>query len=128
MTSPLPFQRLQIIQKIVAEHYGVDWQKIISKDRHRRYVTPRHVAMYLAKAITKKSLMELGHAFRRDHSVILYAIWKIEKLVRDKPAFYSELNDLRLKIEARLHPPSLPVSSSETPTPVPMPPSSSLCG
>lgn len=65
----------------VADHYKVDARDIMSDRRLEIVVIPRHVAMYLTKMLTPKSLPAIGLAFRRDHSSAHYAIGKIAALV-----------------------------------------------
>ncbi|MDY3331830.1 MAG: chromosomal replication initiator protein DnaA [Pelistega sp.] len=69
------------IQKTVADFYKIRVADIYSKSRKADIVRIRHVAMYLAKELTRKSLPELGQAFGgRDHSTIHHAVEKVIKL------------------------------------------------
>ena len=55
-----------------------------SRQRTRRVVRPRQVAMALAKELTSMSLPEIGDAFGgRDHTTVLHAQRKVEELVRN---------------------------------------------
>jgi chromosomal replication initiator protein len=84
----LVFQERQVtiqnIQKIVAEYYKMRVSDLHSRQRTRRIVRPRQIAMSLAKELTSMSLPEIGDAFGgRDHTTVLHAQRKIEELVRD---------------------------------------------
>ena len=84
----LVFQERQVtiqnIQKIVAEYYKMRVSDLHSRQRTRRVVRPRQIAMSLAKELTSMSLPEIGDAFGgRDHTTVLHAQRKIEELVRN---------------------------------------------
>lgn len=75
--------KIEEIQRVVAEHYCVTRLDLISSRRHAKIVRPRQVAMYLAKTLTLRSLPEIGRKFgHRDHSTVLWAVRKIERLQR----------------------------------------------
>lgn len=70
------------IQKAVAGHYGVTPADICSKRRTQSVVRPRHVAMYLAKTMTTRSLPDIGRRFGgRDHSTVIHAVNKVAALL-----------------------------------------------
>lgn len=67
----------------VLEHYlnknGITIDALRSKDRNKELVRLRHIAMYLAKKYTQKSLTEIAMFFgRKDHTTVIHAIEKIE--------------------------------------------------
>jgi len=69
------------IQKTVADFYGIKTADMYVKGRHAQIVRPRHIAMYLAKELTQKSLPEIGEMFGgRDHTTVLYAVRKMADL------------------------------------------------
>jgi chromosomal replication initiator protein len=69
------------IQKTVAEYYKIKVADLLSKRRSRSVARPRQLAMALAKELTNHSLPEIGDAFGgRDHTTVLHACRKIEKL------------------------------------------------
>ena len=73
--------KIEDIQKLVASHYSVTRADILSSRRTAIVVKPRQVAMYLAKALTLRSLPEIGRRFGgRDHTTVLHAVRKIEGL------------------------------------------------
>jgi chromosomal replication initiator protein len=72
---------IEQIQKRVAEHFDVRFADMTSKRRPKNIAFPRQVAMYLARELTKMSLMEIGDAFGgRDHGTVLHA----HRLVKDR--------------------------------------------
>ena len=83
------------IQQKVAEHYNVRTSELMSKRRERSIARPRQVAMYLAKALTTKSLPDIGRAFDRDHTTVIHAVKTIEDLREKDAAFRDETDGLR---------------------------------
>ncbi len=80
---------IELIQRTVAEAYGIKVGDMGSSRRPARLVLPRQIAMYLSKELTQKSLPEIGEAFGgRDHTTVLYAVRKIQQERRHQ----SELN------------------------------------
>ena len=69
------------IQKRVAEHFDVRIADMTSKRRPKNIAFPRQIAMYIARELTKSSLMEIGGAFGgRDHGTVLHA----HRLVKER--------------------------------------------
>jgi len=74
--------RIEDIQRVVARHYNVSRQELVSNRRTRVIVKPRQIAMYLAKTMTPRSFPEIGRRFGgRDHTTVLHAVRKIEELI-----------------------------------------------
>nr|WP_245512335.1 chromosomal replication initiator protein DnaA [Rhizobium leguminosarum] len=74
--------RIEDIQIIVARHYNVSRQELVSNRRTRVIVKPRQIAMYLSKTLTPRSFPEIGRRFGgRDHTTVLHAVRKIEELI-----------------------------------------------
>lgn len=61
---------------------------IKGKDRHWRIVQPRQVAMYLCREVTRRSFVEIGKIFDRDHTTVLYSHRKIKMAVESGDAYY----------------------------------------
>ncbi len=54
---------------------------MISERRAVAIARPRQIAMYLAKRLTTRSLLEIGRKFgNRDHSTVIHAVKRIEEL------------------------------------------------
>jgi len=69
------------IIEVVTGHFGVRLSDLQSKKRTNQIAYPRQVAMYLARKITRHSLEEIGGFFGgRDHSTVLHAVRKVDKL------------------------------------------------
>ncbi len=92
--------RIERIQRIVAKHFNVTKQEIVSSRRTRSIVRPRQISMYLAKTMTNRSFPDIGRRFGgRDHTTVLHAVRKIEGLIADDPALANEIALLRRVIE-----------------------------
>ncbi|MCU7611437.1 chromosomal replication initiator protein DnaA [Anaplasma capra] len=71
-----------MIQKKVAEFFGIKLEDMYSARRLRALARPRQVAMYLAKRLTQKSLPDIGKSFGgRDHATVIHAVKQIEKFM-----------------------------------------------
>lgn len=82
---------MEDILRIVTEHFNVKLSELQSRKRTNAIAHPRQVAMYLARKITRHSLEEIGGFFGgRDHSTVLYAVDKIDRLTK-KDARFGEL-------------------------------------
>jgi chromosomal replication initiator protein len=83
------------IQKAVATHFGVTTTDICSKRRTQSVVRPRHVAMYLAKSLTTRSLPDIGRRFGgRDHSTVIHAVNKITAMIEAGDAIGQDIDCL----------------------------------
>ncbi len=88
--------RIEDIQRIVARHYNVSKNELLSNRRTRTIVKPRQVAMYLSKVLTPRSLPEIGRRFGgRDHTTVLHAVRKIEGLTGSDNTLAQELELLK---------------------------------
>jgi chromosomal replication initiator protein len=77
---------VEAVQKEVANYFNVKLADLKSPKRHQAIARPRQIAMYLARKLCKASYPELGNRFGgKDHTTVLSACRKIEKLVQDDP-------------------------------------------
>lgn len=73
----------EIIKKVGA-HFNVKVNDLKSPKRLKAVVLPRQIAMYLARQLTSASYPEIGERFGgKDHSTIIHAIRKVEKLLEE---------------------------------------------
>jgi chromosomal replication initiator protein len=88
--------RIEDIQRIVARHYNVSRQELVSNRRTRVIVKPRQIAMYLSKTLTPRSLPEIGRRFGgRDHLTVLHAVRKIEEILSSDTKLGHEIELLK---------------------------------
>lgn len=72
---------IEIIQKHVADYYGLKLADLKSRNNAKSIALPRQVAMYLAKTLTPLSLPEIGRSFGgKHHSTVIHSIRKVEQL------------------------------------------------
>ncbi|AXW84853.1 chromosomal replication initiator protein DnaA [Anaplasma marginale] len=82
-----------MIQKKVAEFFGIKLEDMYSARRLRALARPRQVAMYLAKRLTQKSLPDIGKSFGgRDHATVIHAVKQIEKFMEDDAKLADDIN------------------------------------
>jgi len=75
---------IERIQKIVADHFGINTSDLKSKKRNKAIAIPRQIAMYLIREHTSRSLPEIGRAFgNKDHSTVLHSCRKIKSLLEN---------------------------------------------
>jgi chromosomal replication initiator protein len=92
--------KIEDIQKLVASHYSVSRADILSSRRTAVVVKPRQVAMFLAKALTMRSLPEIGRRFGgRDHTTVLHAVRKIEALSANDATLRDEIDLLKRMLQ-----------------------------
>lgn len=88
--------RIEDIQRVVAKHYNVSRQELVSNRRTRVIVKPRQIAMYLAKTLTPRSFPEIGRRFGgRDHTTVLHAVRKIEDMISGDTKLSHEIELLK---------------------------------
>jgi len=83
------------IQKTVAEYYNIRVSDLHSKRRTRSITRPRQIAMAIAKALTNKSLPEIGELFGgRDHTTVIHACKKTEELMANDIKISEDYNNI----------------------------------
>lgn len=86
---------IEMIQRVVADHYGLRPSDLRSKNNSRNIATPRQVAMYLCKQLTPCSLPEIGRDFgNKHHTTVLHSCTKIAELYKSKGDFHRLINNL----------------------------------
>lgn len=84
---------IEIIQKVVADHYNVSVADIKSKKKDKKYVIPRQIAVYICCTITEYSTTEIGSEFGgKDHTTIMHARNKIENALKSDSSLNSTIN------------------------------------
>ncbi len=88
--------KVEDIIRVISKHFGVSKNDILSQRRHRSIVWPRQIGMFLAKAMTARSLPEIGRRFGgRDHTTVLHAIRKIDGELKTNSRLRAEIEDLK---------------------------------
>ncbi len=97
----LPHNRpvdMEQIQREVARYYKVAVEDLRQDRRMKQLAHARQVAMYLCRTLTKSSYPEIGTRFNKDHSTVISACRKVERLLASDPQVKKELGELRAKL------------------------------
>lgn len=90
------------IQSEVCKYYRLTRAELVGVKRSQPVVLPRQIAMYLARELTDASLPKIGNEFgRRDHTTVLHATTKIERLLNEKRELYNQIQELTNRIKRR---------------------------
>jgi len=113
---PMLTGRVHVIQRAVAEHFGIPVEQIPAVTRARCITLPRQVAVYLTRIMLPcLSLEQIGRRFgNRDHTTIIYATQKIQTQIETNSGFAEEVALIKLEIEAALSARVTPASSNAT--------------
>ena len=84
--------RIEHVIKITSDVTGVPVADLVSKRRLNS--DERHVAMYLAVRLLGCSYPEVGRAFGRDHTTVMYACKKIDNRGRGRTKLTRTLKKL----------------------------------
>jgi len=88
----------QIINEVV-DYYKIKRTDILGKRKLRSVALPRQVGMYLARETTNSSFEEIGaHFGGRDHTTVMHAVGKIEKLRGESEDIDQALNYLASRL------------------------------
>ena len=91
---------LDVIQKVVADNYQISISDIKGKKRDKKFVTPRHIAMYISRTLTEISFTELGNEFGgRDHTTVMNACENVEEQIKVDSSFESKIQLLIREIK-----------------------------
>lgn len=72
---------IEMIQKTIADYFGMRVQDLKSKNNAKAVAVPRQVCMYLCKKLTAASLPQIGREFgNKHHTTVLHSVHKIELL------------------------------------------------
>ena len=84
---------IEMIQKFVADHFGVKLNELKAKNNSKAVAEPRQIAMYLTKALTNASLPEIGKGFGgKHHSTVIHSVRKIDTMRKRDPEFDRLIN------------------------------------
>ncbi|MFC1807862.1 chromosomal replication initiator protein DnaA [Candidatus Omnitrophota bacterium] len=93
---------IELIQRVVADHFGVTTSDLRAKRRTRKIAYPRQVAMYLSREMTSLSLVEIGGLFGgKDHTTVIHAHGKVEEDVKNNPQTARLIENVISKIKTR---------------------------
>jgi chromosomal replication initiator protein len=86
---------MERIAKVVASHYKLTVDEMMSKSNSRAIAFPRQIAMYLCKRLTKHSFPEIGREFSgKHHTTVMHSCEKIDQLTKDDRVFHNTISEL----------------------------------
>jgi chromosomal replication initiator protein len=86
---------IEVIQRKVAEFFGIALSALKAKERTRAVALPRQIAMYLARQLTHASLADVGRAFGgKDHTTVLHAVKKIQTVLQEDPKLRTTVDNI----------------------------------
>lgn len=89
----------QLVIEIVAEHFNISTDQMISKNRSNEIARPRQIAMYLCKNMTDTPLETIGALLGgRDHSTIIHGIKKITGEYENNETSHNLIETIKKKI------------------------------
>ena len=88
------------IINVVAEHYGIRTEDILSKKRNAEYAMPRQVVMYLCHdMIDGISLMTIAKLLNKnDHTTIMHGIKKVSSDINTNKEFAAQIDVIKKKL------------------------------
>jgi len=88
------------IATVICEEFGLKMEDLMGKKRSKNIAEPRQIAMYLCRNLTDTSLPKIGTFFGgRDHSTVIHACEKVEKLRKDENSFDAMIKRLEEKVQ-----------------------------
>jgi chromosomal replication initiator protein len=83
----------------ISDYFGLSVESLRGKSRQRELVTARQVAMYLFREQTDLSYPSIARIFGgRDHTTVIHAVEKIQRLMSERKQIYDQVNDLRKRL------------------------------
>jgi chromosomal replication initiator protein len=81
ITKDIP---VSLIQRVVAEYYGIRVEDLLSTKKDQRISRPRHIAMYITRELTNATLPKIGEEYGgRHHSTVIHACDEIRDNLND---------------------------------------------
>jgi len=88
------------IMEYTSKYYSLPVDQLRAKTRKKDVVKIRQVAMYLAKHLTKHSLVTIGlHFGGRDHSTVIHSIDCVDEARKKDAAFKQQIDSIKKHLE-----------------------------
>jgi chromosomal replication initiator protein len=93
---------VSLIQRVVADYYGLTKQQLISKSRTSNIANARQIAMYLCRYLIDLPFVKIGDEFgKRDHSTVMSACKKVEAKLKKEDFYRQAINELEKQIKSK---------------------------
>jgi chromosomal replication initiator protein len=84
----------------IAEYLGFPVDQLRGKSRQRPLVTARQIAMFVFRDTTDLSYPAIARLFGgRDHTTVIHAVEKIQRLMKERKQIYDQVTDLIQKLK-----------------------------
>ena len=93
---------IEEVQKAVARKYNVSVDQILSSERTQSLVTPRQLAMYIARKFCTKGLTEIAEKFEKTHATIINGVKRISERLDVEEDLKRTLEDTLSELGCRL--------------------------
>lgn len=91
----------KLIVEVVAEHFNITPEDILSKRRNSEYVQPRQICMYLCRHLTEESLQSIGKSLgKKDHTTVIHGIDKITDELKTNEELKNRIENIKKKINS----------------------------
>lgn len=90
------------IQQACAKKYSVTMADILSHERTQSIVTPRQLAMYIARKYTSKGLQEIADAFGKKHATVINGVKTITQRLDNEADLKVDLEEILSSFGYRL--------------------------
>lgn len=85
---------------VVADYYNLTPNQLTGRNRTSQVSLARHIAMYLMRELLDLPFSKVGKAFGgKDHSTVMNAIQKVEKMLKTDTGFKKVLEDLHARLK-----------------------------
>ncbi len=84
------------IINVVASYYNVAVEEMLGKDRHKEFMIPRQISMYLIKNELGHSYERIGAGFGgRNHTTVMHSCNKTTKMLRKDLRLIRDINSIK---------------------------------
>ena len=88
----------EFIIALVADHFGITVDEIMSLKRDKQIAEARQIAMYVSRKYTDLSQNDIAEVFKRDHATVIHAIKKISNELSTSPDLQAKINVIVKKL------------------------------
>ena len=85
---------------IVADHFNLDKEAILSEKRTKTVSIPRQICMYLCNELTNLTLTEIAVKLKRNHSTVIHGVDKIKDDILVDKELEETINVLKKKLNS----------------------------
>ena len=88
------------IKMAVSDYYKISTTQLSASIRVSNISNARHIAMYRCRNLLDVPFIKIGDEFGgRDHSTVINACEKVEKLLKNDPNFKQAIEDIKLLLK-----------------------------